>query len=110
MPAEAETLTDPLPDTVTDGEKTVGAVVDGDEVHAVSATGASTASAPQHTTVSLMPSTVPCTFMDPPHAPADDDLCFPLPVPETGKGKGKRVTGLVAARTAAGRSRKRRRP
>jgi hypothetical protein len=110
LPAEAETETEPLAETVTDGEKTVGAVVDDDEVHAVSATGASSVSAPQHKAVSLMPSVVPRTFMDPPHAPGRRRLVFPPPGARNRHRKGKRVTGLVAARTATGRSRKRRRP
>jgi hypothetical protein len=104
LPEEAETLTDPLADTVTDGEKTVGAVGDDDEVHAVSATGASRVSAPQHKTVSLMPNVVSRTFMDPPHAPGRRRLVFPAPGARNRQGTRKRVTGLVATRTAAGRS------
>jgi hypothetical protein len=109
-PAEAETETDPLADTVTDGEKTVGAVVDDDDVHAVSATGASRVSAPQAKTVSLMPTVVPRTFMEPPHAPGRRRLVFPAHGARNRSGEGKRVTGLIAARTAAGGPRKRRRP
>jgi hypothetical protein len=55
-------------DTDTEKVGTVGAVVDGDEVHAASATGASRVSVPQHSAVSFTPSVVPRTFMDPPHA------------------------------------------
>jgi len=69
LPAEAEADTDTEPLTVTDGEKTLGVVVDDDEVHAASATGASKVSAPQHSAVSFTPSVVPRTFMEPPHAP-----------------------------------------
>jgi hypothetical protein len=68
LPAEAEAEIVPLPETITVGEMTVGVVGD-DEVHAVSATGATRASAPQHNAVSRTPSVVRCTFMDPPHAP-----------------------------------------
>jgi hypothetical protein len=35
---------------------------------------------------------------------------FPLLAAETGAGKEKQVAGLIAARTATGRARKRRRP
>jgi hypothetical protein len=59
---------EPLTDTVGEKLGMVGAVGD-DELHAASATGASRASAPQHTAASLAPSVVPRTFMDPPHAP-----------------------------------------
>ena len=74
VPDEAEPDAEPVPDEVlTDGEKTVGVVVDEDEVHAETATGASSVRAPQHNTVSLAPNGVPVvaprTFMDPPPAP-----------------------------------------
>jgi len=81
LPEEAEDVADPLVEVATDGEKTVGVEGDDDEVHAVTATGASRVSAPQHRAVSLAPSVVPRPFMDPPHGLADDDLCFPLPAP-----------------------------
>jgi hypothetical protein len=69
-PAEAEAVTDPLTEMLTDGEKTEGdGVGDGDVLHAVSATGASRASVPQHRAVSLTPSVLPRTFMDSPHGP-----------------------------------------
>jgi hypothetical protein len=69
-PAEAEAVTDPLTEMLTDGEKTEGdGVGDDGELHAVSATGASRASVPQHRTVSLTPSVLPRTFMDSPHGP-----------------------------------------
>ena len=69
-PVDAE----PVPDEVlTDGEKTVGVVVDEPEVHAETATGTSSVRAPQHSAVSLAPNGVPVlaprTFMDPPPAP-----------------------------------------
>jgi hypothetical protein len=68
LPAEAEALIDPLAEMLTVGEKTEGdGVVDDAEVHAVSATGASRASVPQHKAVSLTPSVLPRTFMDSPH-------------------------------------------
>jgi hypothetical protein len=58
---------------VTVGEITVGVVVEEDEVHAETATGASSVRAPQHSTVSLaangVPVVAPRTFMDPPPAP-----------------------------------------
>jgi hypothetical protein len=78
VPDEAEALeeaeVEPVPDEVlTDGEKTVGVVVDVDEVHAETATGTSSVRAPQHSAVSLAPNGVPAvaprTFMDPPPAP-----------------------------------------
>jgi hypothetical protein len=70
LPAEADAVTDAVPEMLTDGVKTEGdGVGDDDEVHAVSATGASRVSAPQHKAVSFTPSVVPCTFMDPPCAP-----------------------------------------
>jgi hypothetical protein len=51
----------------------VGVVVEEDEVHAETATGASSVRAPQHSTVSLaangVPVVAPRTFMDPPPAP-----------------------------------------
>src|SRR5581483_6759816 len=64
LPAEAEAETEIEPLTVTVGEKlgTVGAVVD-EEVHAASATGASRASAPQHSAATFTPSVVPRTFI-----------------------------------------------
>jgi hypothetical protein len=70
LPEEAEAVTDPLAEMLRDGVKTEGdGVGDDDEVHALSATGASRASAPQHKAVSFTPSVVPRTFMDPPVAP-----------------------------------------
>src|SRR5512146_900424 len=51
LPAEAETDTEPLTDTVGEKLGMVGAV-DDDEVHAASATGAIRVSAPQHSAVS----------------------------------------------------------
>jgi hypothetical protein len=72
LPDEADAVTDPVGEMVTDGEKTVG-VEDEDEVHAETATGASRVRAPQHMAVSLALSGVPVivlrTFIDPPHAP-----------------------------------------
>ncbi len=72
LPEEADAVTDPGGEVVTDGEKTAG-VEDEVEVHAEMATGASRVSAPQHMAVSLARSGVPAivlrTFMDPPHAP-----------------------------------------
>ena len=72
VPDEADA--GPVPDEVlTDGEKTVGVVVDEDEVHAETATGTSSVRAPQHNAVSLaqngVPVVAPRTFMDPPPAP-----------------------------------------
>ena len=78
VPDETETETeadaDPVPgEVLTDGEKTVGVVVDEDEVHAETATGTSRVRAPQHSAVSLahsgVPVVAPRTFMDPPPAP-----------------------------------------
>src|SRR5690348_873065 len=66
--AGAVTVTAPLTHTVGEKLGMVGAV-DDDELHAAGATGASRASAPQHSAVSLAPSVVPRTFMGPPHAP-----------------------------------------
>jgi hypothetical protein len=69
-PAEADAVTDAVPEMLTDGVKTEGdGVGDDEEEHAVSATGASRVSAPQHKTVSFTPSVVPRTFTGPPHAP-----------------------------------------
>jgi hypothetical protein len=74
VPDETEADAEPVPDEVlTDGEKIGGVVVDEDEVHAETATGASSVRAPQHSAVSLAPNGVPVvaprTFMDPPPAP-----------------------------------------
>jgi hypothetical protein len=74
VPDSAEADAVPVPDEVlTDGEKTVGVVVDEDEVHAETATGTSSVRAPQHSAVSLaqngVPVVAPRTFMDPPPAP-----------------------------------------
>jgi hypothetical protein len=95
---EARAETDPLAETVTDGEKIAGVVGDDDEVHAETATGASRVRAAQPTAVSLAPRGVPAivlhTFMDSPRVP----------------GNGKHATGLVVARAATGKPRKRRRP
>jgi hypothetical protein len=72
-PEEADAVSVPVDEVVTDGEKTVGVVVDEDDVHAETATGASSVRAPQHSAVSLAPNGVPAvaprTFMDPPRAP-----------------------------------------
>jgi hypothetical protein len=71
VPDEVEADAVPVPVTV--GEMTVGVVVEEDEVHAETATGASSVRAPQHSTVSLaangVPVVAPRTFMDPPPAP-----------------------------------------
>jgi hypothetical protein len=74
VPEKAVPDAEPAPDEVlTVGEKTVGVVVDEDEVHAETATGTSSVRAPQHSAVSLAPNGVPVvaprTFMDPPPAP-----------------------------------------
>jgi hypothetical protein len=72
-PGEAEVPDDAVDELVTDGENTVGVLLDEPEVHAETATGASSVRAPQPRTVSLAPNVVPAviprTFMDPPHAP-----------------------------------------
>ena len=79
---EADAVPVPVDELVTVGEMIVGVVVEEDEVHAETATGASSVRAPQHSAVSLAPNGVlaiaPRTFMDPPPAPADDVL-FPAP-------------------------------
>ncbi len=76
LPAEAEALAEML----TVGEKTEGdGVLDPDELHAVRATGASRASAPQHRAVSLTPSVVPRTFMDSPSCAWLMTSVFPAP-------------------------------
>jgi hypothetical protein len=71
VPDEVEADAVPVPVTV--GEMIVGVVVEEDEVHAETATGASSVRAPQHSTVSLaangVPVVAPRTFMDPPPAP-----------------------------------------
>jgi hypothetical protein len=99
---------------VTDGEKTVGVVVDVPEVQAETATRARRARAPQQRAVSLalsgVPAVVPRTFMDPSSCARQMTTVFPLPAAETGISERKCVTDLVAARAATGRSRKRRRP
>jgi hypothetical protein len=73
LPEEAGAVTDPVPEVVTDGEKTVGVVEDVDVVQAETATGASRIRVPQDRTVSLARTGVPAvvlrTFMAPPHAP-----------------------------------------
>jgi hypothetical protein len=79
LPAEAETVTDPLAEMLTDGVKTEGEGVADDDVHAVSATGASKVSAPQHRAVSLTPSVVPRTFMDSPSCAWLMTIVFPAP-------------------------------
>jgi hypothetical protein len=80
--AEPDAVSVPVGELVTVGEMIVGVVVEEDEVHAETATGASSVRAPQHSTVSLAPNGVPAvaprTFMDPPPAPADD-VMFPAP-------------------------------
>jgi hypothetical protein len=72
LPEDAGTLPETVGEVVTDGVK-VGVVVDEDEVHAETATGASRIRAPQQRAVSLAPSGLPAiaprTFMDPPPAP-----------------------------------------
>jgi len=71
-PGEAELPDDAVDGLMTDGEK-MGVLLDEDEVHAETATGASSVRAPQPRTVSLalnvVPAVIPRTFMDPPHAP-----------------------------------------
>jgi hypothetical protein len=71
VPDEVEADAVSVPVTV--GEMTVGVVVEEDEVHAETATGASSVRAPQHSAVSLaangVPVVAPRTFMDPPPAP-----------------------------------------
>jgi len=71
--AEADAVPVPVEELVTVGEMIVGVVLDVEEVHAETATGASSVRAPQHSTVSLAPNGVPAvaprTFMDPPPAP-----------------------------------------
>jgi hypothetical protein len=74
VPDEAEAdVPVPVGVLVTVGEMIVGVVVEEDEVHAETATGASSVRAPQHSAVSLAPNGVPVvaphTFMDPPPAP-----------------------------------------
>jgi len=85
---------------------TVG--VDVDELHAETAAGASRVRAPQHRAVSLAPSGGPAifprTFMDPSSCAGPMTTVFPFPATETGIRERNRVTDLVAARTAAGRS------
>jgi hypothetical protein len=70
LPEEAEAV--PVGELVTVGEMIVGAVGE-DEVHAETATGASSVRAAQHSAVSLapngVPAVVPRSFMDPPPAP-----------------------------------------
>jgi hypothetical protein len=70
---EADAVPVPVGELVTVGEMIVGVVGEEDEVHAETATGASSVRAPQHSAVSLAPNGVaavaPRTFMDPPHAP-----------------------------------------
>ena len=70
LPEDAETV--PVGELVTVGEMIVG-VVGEDEVHAETATGASSVRAAQHSAVSLTPNGVPAviprSFMDPPPAP-----------------------------------------
>jgi hypothetical protein len=98
-----------VPEMVTDGVKVGMVGVEEDPLQAVTATGARRVRAPQHMTVSLARSAVPAvvvrTFMKPLlMRPADDD-CVPGPgVRNPDTGKEKRVTDLVAARSAAGRS------
>jgi hypothetical protein len=71
--AEPDAVPVPVGELVTVGEMTVGVVGEEDEVHAETATGASSVRAPQHSTVSLaangVPVVAPRTFMDPPSAP-----------------------------------------
>jgi len=72
VPEEAELPDDAVDGLMTDGEK-MGVLLDEDEVHAETATGASSVRAPQHSAVSLaangVPAVVPRTFMGPPPAP-----------------------------------------
>jgi hypothetical protein len=80
LPAEADAVIDAVPEMLTDGVKTEGdGVGDDDEVHAVSATGASRVSAPQHKTVSFTPSVVPRTFTDSPSRAWQMTTVFPAP-------------------------------
>jgi hypothetical protein len=71
--AEPDAVPVPVGELVTVGEMIVGVVVEEDEVHAETATGASSVRTPQHSTVSLaangVPVVAPRTFMDPPPAP-----------------------------------------
>jgi len=71
--AEPDAVPVPLDELVTVGEMIVDVVVEEDEVHAETATGASSVRAPQHNAVSLAPNGVPVvaprTFMNPPPAP-----------------------------------------
>jgi hypothetical protein len=73
VPDEAELPDEPdvaVGELVTVGEMIVGDVVDEPEVHAETATGASSVRAAQHSAVSLapngMPAVVPRSFMEPP--------------------------------------------
>jgi hypothetical protein len=72
VPDEADVAPVAVGELVTVGEMTVGAVGE-DEVHAETATGASSVRAAQHSAVSLAPNGVPAviprSFMDPPPAP-----------------------------------------
>jgi hypothetical protein len=73
LPEEADVAPVAVGELVTVGEMIVGDVVDEPEVHAETATGASSARAAQPRTVSLapngVPAVVPRTIMGPPHAP-----------------------------------------
>jgi hypothetical protein len=73
VPDEADAVPVPVDELVTVGEMIVGVVLEEDEVHAETATGASSVRAPQHSAVSLAPNGVPAiaprTFMGPPPAP-----------------------------------------
>jgi hypothetical protein len=72
FPEEADAVTVPVGEVVTEGEKTVGVEVE-PEVHADTPAEASRVRAAQQTAVSLAPRGVSAivlrTFMDPPHAP-----------------------------------------
>jgi hypothetical protein len=106
-----------VPEMVTDGVKVGMVGVEEDPLQAVTATGARRVRAPQHRTVSLARSAVPAvvvrTFMNPSSCARQMTTVFPGPgvrnvsrswrqKPDT--RKEKRVTDLVAARSAAGRS------
>ena len=83
---EAVAVTVAVPDT--DGEKTVGGVVEVEEVQAERATGASRARAPQQRAVRVALSgvlaIVPRTFMDPSSCAGQMTIVFPFPAAETG--------------------------
>jgi hypothetical protein len=76
LPDEGDVPDDAVPvpvgELVTVGEMIVGVVVEEDEVHAETATGASSVRAPQHSASAWRRTAYPRslrTFMDPPPAP-----------------------------------------